>query len=139
MSIDTGRTELTFDGRASHAGTPCPSNVSDPMALATALAPKPNFTKSRRPRLCRSVLFMTHSLKVTTVYYSSLDGRNAFCYVLTQQQRFEMKTQATILALLFMCAPAYAQWTKVPAAKIPRGADGKLNLAGPAPQSSDGH
>src|SRR6516164_5796084 len=88
MSIDTGRTELTFAGRASHAGTPCPSNVSDPMALATALAPKPNFTKSRRPRLCRSVLFMSHSLKVTTVYYSSLDGRNAFCYVLTQQQRY---------------------------------------------------
>ena len=50
-----------------------------------------------------------------------------------------MKTQATILALLFMCAPAYAQWTKVPAAKIPRGADGKPNLAGPAPRSSDGH
>src|SRR5262245_28527104 len=83
MSIETGRTDLTFAGRASHAGTPCPNNASDRNALATALAPTPNFTKSRRPTIC---LFMSHSLKVTFVYYSSLDGRNAFCYVLTTQQ-----------------------------------------------------
>src|SRR5437867_4441668 len=74
MSMETGRTDLIFAGRASHAGTPCPNNACDPITLATAPVPIPNFMKSRRPRVCRSVLFMSHSLKVPFVYYSSLDG-----------------------------------------------------------------
>src|SRR5262249_55179459 len=41
--------------------------------------------------------------------------------------------------LVFVCAPAYAQWQKVPAGGIPRGPDGKPNLSAPAPRTADGH
>ena len=44
-----------------------------------------------------------------------------------------------ITILILICAPLQAQWTKLPASKIPRGADGKPNLAAPAPRSADGH
>ena len=37
-----------------------------------------------------------------------------------------------------LCGPALAQWTKVPAAAIPRTADGKPNLSAPAPRLADG-
>jgi hypothetical protein len=44
------------------------------------------------------------------------------------------------LAILFVFSmPVWAQWAKVPDAKIPRTADGKPNLAAPAPRLSDGH
>ena len=43
------------------------------------------------------------------------------------------------LAFAFtMGEPALAQWTKVPAAAVPRTPDGKLNLAAPAPRLPDG-
>jgi hypothetical protein len=38
-----------------------------------------------------------------------------------------------------ICAPAYGQWVKVPSGGIPKGPDGKPNLAAPAPRSADGH
>jgi len=44
-----------------------------------------------------------------------------------------------MMVLVLVCASAQAQWTKVPPAKIPRGADGKPNLSGPAPRLPDGH
>ena len=46
---------------------------------------------------------------------------------------------ASPVALMgLICAPVHAQWTKVPANAIPRGADGKPNLIAPAPRLSDG-
>src|SRR5947199_9299560 len=42
-----------------------------------------------------------------------------------------------ILALV--CAPVYAQWVRVPAGGIPRGADGKPNLSAPGPETGDAH
>src|SRR5207247_9194399 len=46
---------------------------------------------------------------------------------------------ASSMALLaLICTPVHGQWTKVPASAIPRGSDGKPNLAAPAPRLSDG-
>jgi hypothetical protein len=45
---------------------------------------------------------------------------------------------AVLPAIVLIAAPASAQWTKVPAAKIPRTADGKPDLSAPAPRSPDG-
>src|SRR6476660_947182 len=39
---------------------------------------------------------------------------------------------------LTMSGPVFGQWTKVPAAAIPRTADGKPNLSAPAPRLPDG-
>src|ERR1051326_1869760 len=50
-----------------------------------------------------------------------------------------MKMQNTAVTVILMCAPLYEKWTKVPAAKIPRQADGKPNLSAPAPRLPDGH
>lgn len=50
-----------------------------------------------------------------------------------------MKTPISIIAtVLLMCAPAMAQWSKVPAPLIPRTPDGKPNLSAPAPRLPDG-
>jgi hypothetical protein len=38
-----------------------------------------------------------------------------------------------------LCGPASGQWLKTPSPNVPRGADGKPNLAAPAPKSADGH
>src|SRR5439155_8575922 len=43
-----------------------------------------------------------------------------------------------LILLSLMCRPVHAQWTKVPAAAIPRTADGKPNLSAPAPRLPDG-
>ncbi len=40
--------------------------------------------------------------------------------------------------LMLASAPVCAQWTKVPAAKVPRTPDGKPNLSAPAPRLPDG-
>jgi len=45
---------------------------------------------------------------------------------------------APIALLVLICTPVHAQWKKVPVAAIPRGPDGKPNLAAPAPRSPDG-
>jgi hypothetical protein len=44
-----------------------------------------------------------------------------------------------ITMLMLICTPLHAQWTKVPAPKIPRGPDGKPNLSAPASRLADGH
>jgi hypothetical protein len=44
---------------------------------------------------------------------------------------------AVILAS--MSAPLGGQWLNYPTKGIPRGADGKPNLAAPAPRTADGH
>jgi hypothetical protein len=45
---------------------------------------------------------------------------------------------SSIAALILMCAPVQAQWTKVPRGAVPRMADGKPNLSAPAPRLPDG-
>src|SRR5262245_22026505 len=45
---------------------------------------------------------------------------------------------AVLPAIALIATPASAQWTKVPATKIPRTADGKPDLSAPAPRSPDG-
>jgi len=42
------------------------------------------------------------------------------------------------MAVLLLCAPARAQWVKVPPPNVPRTADGKPNLSAPAPRVADG-
>ena len=49
-----------------------------------------------------------------------------------------MKILATAIVLTAISAPLVAQWLEHPTPGIPRGADGKPNLAAPAPRSSDG-
>jgi hypothetical protein len=49
------------------------------------------------------------------------------------------RAAASITIAIVFCAPLHAQWTKVPAPKVPRGPDGKPNLSAPAPRSADGH
>src|SRR5919201_7006124 len=43
------------------------------------------------------------------------------------------------ILVVLVCTPVHGQWKKVPAGAIPRGPDGKPNLAAPAPRSADGH
>jgi hypothetical protein len=45
---------------------------------------------------------------------------------------------AVAAAFLAFCSTALAQWPRVPAANIPTGADGKVNLQAPAPRTADG-
>jgi hypothetical protein len=45
----------------------------------------------------------------------------------------------SIVVLVLVSAPVHAQWVKMPAAGIPRGPDGKVNLTAPAPRLADGH
>src|SRR4029453_14858422 len=45
---------------------------------------------------------------------------------------------AVLPAIVLIAAPASAQWTKVPPAKIPRTAAGKPDLSAPAPRAPDG-
>src|SRR5690348_5021521 len=49
-----------------------------------------------------------------------------------------LQVAASIALVELISIPVQAQWTKVPAAEIPRGADGKPNLAAPAPKAPDG-
>src|SRR2546426_10869143 len=44
----------------------------------------------------------------------------------------------SIPILVLACAPAYAQWVKLPTGSIPRGPDGKPNLSAPAARLPDG-
>src|SRR5258707_5314731 len=46
---------------------------------------------------------------------------------------------SSVTIVVLICAPVYGQWVKVPAGGIPKGPDGKPNLAAPAPRSTDGH
>jgi hypothetical protein len=43
-----------------------------------------------------------------------------------------------VAAVLMSCPALIAQWTNIPAAAIPRTADGKPNLSAPAPRQADG-
>lgn len=43
------------------------------------------------------------------------------------------------IAFLVLSIPAAGQWLKTPTPGIPRTADGKPNLAAPAPKAADGH
>jgi hypothetical protein len=38
-----------------------------------------------------------------------------------------------------LCGPASGQWLNTPSPNVPKGADGKPNLAAPAPKTADGH
>ena len=49
-----------------------------------------------------------------------------------------LRFAVSVALLESICIPVHAQWTKVPAADIPRSAGGKPNLAAPAPRSPDG-
>ena len=53
-----------------------------------------------------------------------------------RQVGMKMLLQITLMTLL--SSPAFAQWAKVPATPIPRGADGKPNLSAPPPRLADG-
>src|SRR5207247_9461982 len=49
-----------------------------------------------------------------------------------------LRVASSMALLALICTPVHGQWTKVPASAIPRGSDGKPNLAAPAPRLSDG-
>jgi hypothetical protein len=49
------------------------------------------------------------------------------------------RIRASLAAALLFSWPLAAQWKNVPTKGIPRTADGKVNLAAPAPRSRDGH
>ncbi len=49
-----------------------------------------------------------------------------------------LQVAASIVFVELISIPVQAQWTKVPAAEFPRGADGKPNLAATAPRAPDG-
>src|SRR5262249_17497585 len=53
-------------------------------------------------------------------------------------ERSVFRILPTITILVLVTAPVHAQWVKVPAGTIPRGADGKPNLSASAPQLVDG-
>jgi len=48
------------------------------------------------------------------------------------------RAASSIALLVLVCTPVHGQWKKVPASAIPRGPDGKPNLAAPAPRLPDG-
>ena len=45
---------------------------------------------------------------------------------------------SVLAGIVLAGVPAWAQWTKVPAAKIPRTADGRPDLSAPTPRLPDG-
>ncbi|PWU06906.1 MAG: hypothetical protein C5B51_11185 [Terriglobia bacterium] len=49
-----------------------------------------------------------------------------------------VKLYAIVAAVLAIPASGFAQWVNYPSAGVPRGPDGKTNLAAPAPRTSDG-
>src|SRR2546426_2651894 len=49
-----------------------------------------------------------------------------------------LRVASSMALLALICTPVHGQWTKVPASAIPRGPDGKPNLAVAAPRLSDG-
>src|SRR5205807_6164935 len=49
-----------------------------------------------------------------------------------------LSVASSIALWVLMCTPVHAQWKKIPSSAIPRGADGKPNLAAPAPRLDDG-
>ena len=49
-----------------------------------------------------------------------------------------MRTLPTLCALVLVSLPAAAQWTDLPLTNVPRLADGRPNLAAPAPTAQDG-
>jgi hypothetical protein len=49
-----------------------------------------------------------------------------------------MRAAATFALLATLCASAHAQWLNYPTPGVPRMADGKVNLAAPAPRTADG-
>src|ERR1700758_3179024 len=51
---------------------------------------------------------------------------------------FPMRLKLPFATIVVMCLPAFAQWTNVRPAAIPRTADGKPNLTAPAPRMPDG-
>src|SRR5678815_933247 len=52
-------------------------------------------------------------------------------------KRWQIGALVTV-AIVFVVAPAWAQWVNVPP-PIPLGPDGKPNLTAPAPRAPDGH
>src|SRR4030095_8672942 len=46
---------------------------------------------------------------------------------------------AAVAAIVVLCGAADAQWLNYADARLPRTADGKPNLAAPAPRLADGH
>src|SRR5262250_2145326 len=50
-----------------------------------------------------------------------------------------LRILSSVAMLVLICAPVYGQWVKVPTRGIPKGSDGKPNLAAPAPRMADGH
>ncbi len=49
-----------------------------------------------------------------------------------------LRVAASVALVQLICIPVHAQWAKVPKAEVPRGPDGKPNLAAPAPRLPDG-
>src|SRR5207244_11268167 len=49
-----------------------------------------------------------------------------------------VRAGSSIVLLVLICTSVHGQWKKVPASAIPRGPDGKPNLAAPAPRLPDG-
>src|SRR6266849_9526854 len=56
----------------------------------------------------------------------------------SQNLKSLLQVAASIALVEPICIPVHAQWTKVPAAQVPRGPDGKPNLAAPVPRLPDG-
>jgi hypothetical protein len=56
----------------------------------------------------------------------------------SQSLRTLLAVAASIVLVELISIPVYAQWTKVPAADVPRSTGGKPNLAAPAPRQNDG-
>jgi hypothetical protein len=55
-----------------------------------------------------------------------------------QSLRTLLRVAASIALVELISIPVHAQWTKVPAANVPRGTGGKPNMAAPAPRQTDG-
>ena len=49
-----------------------------------------------------------------------------------------MNLQRIAISAALLCAPAFAQWLKIPTPGVPKGPDGKPNLTAPAPKMADG-
>lgn len=55
-----------------------------------------------------------------------------------RRSSFARHVQQAAAVSFFLSIPASAQWTKLPAAGVPRTADGRVNLSAPAPRTHDG-
>src|SRR5258705_975691 len=86
MSIETGRTDAGFAGRASHADRSC-AKARRRLMLIAAPAPTPSLRNPRRSSACECLLFISPSASVACVDRTLIARADPLRHVIKQVLR----------------------------------------------------